>query len=128
LTPRQGGSELTISCHIVERRIDVRVNDDERLARLLADSDGVESVQSGAGGVRVRYDAFRWDYESLTQLFEEIGRPVRRGWRHAIRVALFSFMDRNARAHAASPGGACCSRPAGIYGTEDRTVDTERGH
>lgn len=111
--------------HIVQRRIDVLVTDAEQLAQVVTQCDGVESAQSVGHGVRVRYDALRWDYEALERALEAAGTPVRRGWRHAIKVALFEFLDRNVRSHARSQGSACCSRPAGIYGGQDRPRSTK---
>lgn len=119
-----GSPLLPAASHFVERRIDAKAFDSARLMRLAAEIGGIESVQVVGNGVRVRYDVLRWDYQALTQAFQSAGLPVRRGWRHAFRTALFRFMDRNVRAHARAQGGACCSRPAGIYTDGDRKGDS----
>lgn len=106
--------------YIVQRRIDTTA-DADRLKQLLSRCDGVESTEACRNGVLIRYDACRWDYSTLVRVVEQAGCPVRRNWRQTVRAVLFAFMDRNARSHASAQGGACCSRPAGIYGVEDRT-------
>jgi len=109
--------------HIVQRRIDIAVTDANRLKQLLAGWEGIEPTRTDHNGVRLRYDTFRWDYAVLVQMLEQAGFPVRSNWRQAMRAALFAFMDSNTRSHSKVTGGACCSRPAGIYGVEDQAGD-----
>lgn len=91
--------------HIVQRRIDVLVTDAEQLAQVVTQCDGVESAQSVGHGVRVRYDALRWDYKALERALEAAGTPVRRGWRHAIKVAGWRLLQ-PPRGHIRRPGPA----------------------
>lgn len=101
---------------IVDRRFELETGGSARPAEVLADEDGIVSIAPCRNGIRVRYDAFCWDYEALEAKFERAGLRVRCSWWRKVKVALFGFTDRNARQHLRSRGGACCSRPLGIYG------------
>jgi hypothetical protein len=98
----------------VKRTIRLADAQSEKLAqavRTLRAMEWLSDVGLDGESIHVRYDASCVNFSDIERLLDEAGvpRPASFGWR--CRSAWYRFVDGNARSHALSRGGACCSRP-----------------
>jgi hypothetical protein len=101
----------------VRRRLDVPDLHDAagalRAQSLLMRVDGVlrVSADSEPGQVTVDYMQTRTDYRALQDALTAAGFSPARGRWARIKRAWLTNLDETARANAAAPQAACCSRP-----------------
>jgi hypothetical protein len=98
----------------VRRAVCLANSQPENLARavkMLETIDWIDAVCVHGTRLHVRYDASAVNFGDIEGLLDAAGLypPVRLSWR--CRSAWYRFLDANARSHALSNGGACCSRP-----------------
>jgi|GEM_PF-2134014 len=106
------------SAFTVTRCFPVDETDIEKLERALTGNDAIEAVARHrlCKGVAIRYDSARVGYADIELALAHAGIPLRHSRWTRIKAGWFRFVDENAKSNAASKGGACCSRPPGIYG------------
>ncbi|MGO9444384.1 MAG: hypothetical protein ACLPXB_06340 [Thiobacillaceae bacterium] len=82
-----------------------------RAVKTLETIDWIDTVCVHGTRINVRYDASGVNFGDIEELLGAAGLypPARLSWRG--RSAWYRFLDANARSHALSNGGACCSRP-----------------
>lgn len=92
-------------------------NNVEEIKNCLGTVNGVRSVKVDMNGAKlsVSYDAAQTDYGVIENTLKDAGYPSRNsGWSNMMS-SWYRYLDENAQTNAKSKGGACCSKPSGIY-------------
>lgn len=73
------------------------------------------TVEAADRCLRLAYDRCQISFRVLRAHIEAAGMAPRVHGFTRLRVALWSYLDENARDNAAHPGSPCCSNPSDIY-------------